>query len=132
MDSHKDEGMGMTYLNVGISKTRKGPRKTVRMLVDTGAFPSILPAEILEVLGVEPEERRELRIANGKSMHRRVGRLYVHHGGRSAETFVVFGRPGDAILLGSYALEGLELEVDPKSRRVRRMKALPVYGAVSA
>ncbi len=124
--------MGMTYLRVGISKDRRGPERALRVLVDTGAFPSIVPAGLLEELGVEPEERRELRVANGKAMHRRVGRAYVHYAGRSAETFVVFGRPGDAILLGSYALEGLELEVDPKSRRVRRMKALPVYGATRA
>jgi len=122
----------MTYIRVGFSRVRGGPRKTLRLLVDTGAFPSIVPENVLRGLGVEPEERRELRVANGKSMSRRVGRVYVHYGDRSAETFVVFGRAGDAILLGSYALEGLELEVDPKSRRVRRMKALPVYAAAPA
>ncbi len=95
----------MTYIRVGVSRCREGPRRTLRLLVDTGAFPSIVPTEILEGLGVEPEERRTLQVANGKSMSRRDGRVYVHYGERSAETFVVFGRPGDATLLGSYALE---------------------------
>ena len=58
--------------------------------------------------------------------------MYVHYGGRRAETFVVFGRPRDATLLGVYALEGLELEVDPKTMRVRRMKVMPVYAGTLA
>ncbi|HLA46344.1 MAG TPA: retroviral-like aspartic protease family protein [Thermoplasmata archaeon] len=78
--------MGMTYVSVGISKTRHGPKRTIRLLVDTGASDSILPSVFLRRLGVRPEWREEYELANGELMVREVGRLYVHYLGRSMET----------------------------------------------
>lgn len=114
----------MTYVLLEISKARRGPRKKARLLVDTGAADSILPAPLLHRLGIRPEWREEYELANGESMYRDVGRMYVHYQGRSVETLVAFGRPGDATVLGAYSMEGLRLEVDPHSGRVRRKRKL--------
>jgi len=116
--------MGMTYVTVEVSKTRRGPRERVRLLVDTGAADSILPLRFLRRLGVRSEWREEYELANGEPMVRDVGRMYVHYLGRSMETLAVFGEPGDMSVLGAYSMEGLRLEVDPHSGRVRRKKRL--------
>ncbi len=115
----------MTYATVRLSRNRRGPSKAVRLLVDTGADYTVLPKGTLARLGVRPEFEEELEIANGETIVRPVGRMYVRWRDRLAETFVAFGEPKDAAVLGSYALEGLRLEVDPKSGRVRlRRRAL--------
>lgn len=114
----------MTYVRVEVSKGRRGPRKAIRLLVDTGASDSILPASFLRKLGIRPEWREEYELANGEPMVRDVGRMYVHYRGRSIETLVALGEPGDARVMGAYSLEGLRLEVDPHSGRVRRKKRL--------
>lgn len=109
----------MTYVRVRFSRRRGGPSKAIRLLVDTGSPDTMLPSRILEALGVKPEWREESGLASKDRMFRSVGRLYVRFRDRYAETFVIFGERGDASLLGAYALEGLRLEVDPYSKRVR-------------
>jgi predicted aspartyl protease len=119
----------MTYVTIEASKGRRGPRKGIRLLVDPGAADSILPSRFLRDLGVRPEWREEYELANGEPMIRDVGRMYIHHRGRSIETLVVFGEPRDAHVLGAYSMEGLRLEVDPHSGHVRRKKRLLAVGA---
>jgi len=119
----------MTYVRVEVSRSRRGSRRQVRLLVDTGAADSILPRAILRRLGVRPEWREEYELANGESMFRDVGRLYIHYQDRSVETLAVFGEPGDASVLGAYSMEGLRLEVDPHSGRVRRKRKLLAVAA---
>lgn len=115
----------MSYARVEVSKDRRRPGRTVRLLVDTGADYSVLSKRELATIGVEPEFEEDIEIANGEVITRPVGRVYVRWKDRVAETFVAFGEPGDVRVLGAYALEGLRLEVDPKSRRVRpRRRAL--------
>ena len=111
--------MGLTYARVAFSRNRRGPGKAVRLLVDTGADYSVLMKGELSRLGVVPEFEEDIEIGNGQVISRPVGRTYVRWKNRIAETFVAFGEAHDARVLGAYALEGLRLEVDPKSHRVR-------------
>jgi len=122
----------MTFARVQWSRDGRGVRRSLRLLVDTGAFYSLVPADFLASLGVRPRWREELEIADGGVILRSVGRAHVHYRGESAETFVVFGNPGDATVLGCYALEGLRLEVDPRSKRLRRPKLIPLIRATPA
>ncbi len=122
----------MTYIRVRISRRRKGPSRTVRLLVDTGSQYSLLPTRTLTELAIKPEWREEFGLANDQWMVRGVGRAYAHYRNRSAETFVIFGEPGDASLLGAYALEGLRLEVDPYSKRVRPRRRARIVVAAPA
>lgn len=122
--------MGMTYVAAQVSRERHGRRRRTRLLVDTGAVYTILPTRVLKRLGVTPEWREEFEMANGEPMVRAVGRMYIHYHDRSAETFVIFGEPGDASVMGAYSLEGLRLEVDPRSEKVRpKTKFLLVHAA---
>jgi|SRR5437867_8442793 len=111
--------MGLTCAKVAVSRTRRGPGRAIRLLVDTGADYSVLARRELSRLGVLPEFEEDIEIGNGQVISRPVGRMYVRWRDRVAETFVAFGEPRDARVLGAYALEGLRSEVDPKSHRVR-------------
>jgi predicted aspartyl protease len=98
---------------------RPGERRTVAgALVDTGAEFSWVPAPVLESLGIERYSIWRFRQATGEIIERWVGTAWVHAaGGRSADD-VVFGLPGDQILLGARTLEGLNLRVEPREKRL--------------
>jgi len=85
----------------------------VDMVVDTGATYSLVPRNLLRDLRVRPERRRRFTLANGRTVVRELGWVGVEYGGDRTYSLVIFGEPGDAPLLGAFALEGLGLEVDP-------------------
>jgi hypothetical protein len=53
------------------------------------------------------------RQASGTVLERWTGFAIVHAGGTRTADDVVFGEPGDMVLLGARSLEGLNLRVDP-------------------
>jgi hypothetical protein len=46
------------------------------------------------------------------------GAAFVHVVGKRAADEVVFGEPGDLVLLGARSLEGLNLRVEPATKRL--------------
>jgi predicted aspartyl protease len=93
---------------------RRGSRQTLdRVLVDTGAELSWVPAPVLESLGVARDKRLHFREADGSILDRWTGIALVYAGGTWTVDHVVFGEPGDLTLLGARTLEGLNLRVDP-------------------
>jgi predicted aspartyl protease len=108
-----------------------GRRKRLRnVLVDTGAELSWVPGAILESLGVERRKVWHFRQADGTILSRWTGSAWIYAAGTSATDDVVFGEPGDLVLLGARSLEGLNLRVDP----IRRMlvDAGPAPAAVTS
>jgi predicted aspartyl protease len=96
-----------------------GPKRALRsVLVDTGAELSWIPAEVLESLGIERRSQWRFRQADGTLLERWTGPAFVYAEGRTATDDLVFGEPGDLILLGARSLEGLNLRVDPVSKRL--------------
>lgn len=63
-------------------------------------------------------------------LSRWTGAAFVYAGGTAANDEVVFGEPGDLVLLGARSLEGLNLRVDPVSRQL--VDAGPAPAAVAA
>jgi clan AA aspartic protease len=90
----------------------------IAALVDTGSSLTFVPREMLERLGVEPTDREEFELANGKVEVREVGETRVRLEGRVLTTKVGFGEPGDNNILGAYTLEGAGLAVDPVNQRL--------------
>jgi predicted aspartyl protease len=89
-------------------------RRTVDgVLVDTGSELSWFPADVLESVGINRLRERNFRQANGTILTRWTGAAMVYAGGTMAVDEVVFGLPGDLVLLGARSLEGLNLRVDP-------------------
>ena len=98
---------------------RPGERRTVRsVLVDTGAELSWVPAEVLESLGVERNNKWHFRQANGSILERWTGSVLVYVAGKRAADEVVFGEPDDLVLLGSRTLEGLNFRVEPVTKQL--------------
>lgn len=94
-----------------------GARRTLQnVLVDTGAELSWIPAPILESLGIERKKVSHFRQADGTILERPTGYAVVHAGGTETIDEVVFGEPGDLVLLGSRSLEGLNVRVDPVNK----------------
>ncbi|MBM4442242.1 MAG: retroviral-like aspartic protease family protein [Candidatus Rokubacteria bacterium] len=111
--------MGDVYVRIGIANPSTGAKsKPIRALADTGATLTILPARLLEKLGIEPSGTANFEMADGRMTTRRVGNAMVTINGESAPSRVVFGRLGDSVLLGVTVLEQLGLAVDPVRRRL--------------
>src|SRR5439155_6632606 len=88
------------------------------VLVDTGAELSWVPAEVLESLGIERYNTWRFRQANGTILERRAGAAFIHVAGKRTSDDVVFGEPGDLVILGSRTLEGLNFRIEPVTKRL--------------
>ena len=87
-------------------------------LVDTGAELTWVPAIVLESLGVQRLKMLRFRQADGTILERYVGAAFVYAAGTVTTDDVVFGAPGDLVLLGARTLEGLNLRVDPRAKQL--------------
>ena len=112
--------MGTFRVNVAIENpARPGERRVLEsVLVDTGAELSWFPAAVLESLGIERIKVWHFRQANGTVLARWTGGVRVRVGGIETNDEVVFGEPGDLILLGAHSLEGMNLRVDPLRKQL--------------
>jgi predicted aspartyl protease len=124
--------MGTFRISVELENpARPGERRRVEnVLVDTGGELSWIPADVLEALGIERFSQWRFRQANGTIVERWVGPAFIHAVGKRTTDDVVFGEPGDLVLLGARSLEGLNLRVEPATRRL--VDAGPVPAAVVA
>ena len=122
--------MGLLRTDVEIeSPLREGDRRLLRdVLVDTGAELSWAPADVLESLGITRRKPIRFQQADGTILERSVGFAIVHAGGTFTIDEVVFGEPGDLVLLGARSLEGLNLKVDLVGKRL--VSAGPMLAAV--
>lgn len=96
----------------------------VEALVDTGATYTWAPRDLLEGLGIRPEEERVFVLADGRETRYGIAWVRIRVEGRSQPTIVVFGDPGSEPLLGVFTLEGLGLAADPVNRRLVRVPGL--------
>jgi hypothetical protein len=58
------------------------------------------------------------RQADGTVLSRWTGAALVYAGGTMTNDEVVFGEPGDLVLLGARSLEGLNLRIDPVRKQL--------------
>src|SRR5207247_188608 len=114
------DDMGTFRVDIEIENpARPGERRTLKsVLVDTGAELSWVPAEILESLGVERNNEWRFRQADGTILERWTGGVSLYVVGKRAADEVVFGEPGDLVLVGSRTLEGLNLRVEPVTKQL--------------
>ena len=126
------EGMGTFRVDVELENpARPKARQTLSsVLVDTGAELSWVPAEVLESLGVERNNKWFFPQADGTIRERWTGSVLISVAGKRAADEVVFGEPGDLVLLGSRTLEGLNFRVEPVTKRL--VDAGPAPAAAAA
>lgn len=87
-------------------------------VVDTGASYTVIPAQILDELGVEREETLLFSFADGYRQELPVAWAEMELEGRRKHVYVVFGPDSRKILLGAMALETFALAADAKYRRL--------------
>ena len=115
--------MGTFNVSLTVGNPTTGATETVSALVDTGATFSMIPASVLERLGIEPARPRRFRIASGERVEYQTALAYFETEGYEGEARVVFGPEGQ-FLLGATALEDMLLVVDPIGRRLVPEEAL--------
>jgi predicted aspartyl protease len=123
--------MGTLRVDLEIENAmRPGQRQTLSaVLVDTGAELSWFPARVLEALGVERIKLWHFRQADGSVLARWTGAVSLRLGSVRTVDEVVFGTPGDLVLLGSRSLEGLNLRIDPVAKRLTDAGPAPAAAA---
>ena len=87
-------------------------------LVDTGASYTMVPATILDELGIERVRSRTFSLADGSRQNLYVGMVDLELEGEIESVHVIFGTDHHKILLGAMALEAFGLAADAKNRRL--------------
>ena len=103
--------MGTFHTKIEVSRERGGDFKDVRALVDTGATLSMLPANFLRDLGVEPDTDEEFILADGRRQRMPIGDVWFRIGSEEHFSPVIFG-PDDRFLLGAVTMQIFRLIAD--------------------
>ena len=123
--------MGLFYVGCRVLNPATSKSTVVRrLMVDTGAESTWIDAAALEAIGVEPRKKDlQFQLANGQIVTRSVGYAVLRVDKAETVDEVVFAQRGDLQLLGARALEGLNLQVD--ARRKRLVAAGPIVSAAA-
>ncbi len=101
-----------------------------RIVVDTGSEYTWVPAATLEKIGIKREKKDLLFVmANGRQITRSVGFAIIRLDKFFTVDEVVFAEKGDLLLLGARTLEGLNLTVDPRRKKLVAAGPLPAATA---
>lgn len=119
--------MASFYVRGTLSKPGEARRtRRLRLLVDTGAFFTVVPRDVLAALKVRPIREETVQFADGRQARWKLGEARLDVNGRSVTTLVLFGKEGTQPLLGAYSIEGLGLSVDSRHRRLMPMPVVIV------
>ena len=114
--------MGLTVLELEVGNPAEPDvTETLEFLIDSGAVYSVVPAPVLERLGIRPLTEQEFRLADGSKIVRRKGGAVFKYRDRIGVADVIFGEEGDSQLLGAFTLEALGLALDPLRRELREL-----------
>jgi predicted aspartyl protease len=122
--------MGTFYSKCKLENVADRSKSVVlsRLLVDNGSEYTWAPAKSLEKIGIDREKKDVLFVmANGQQVTRSVGFAIIRLDKHFTIDEVVFAERGDLLLLGARSLEGLNLTVD--SRRKKLVAAGPLPAA---
>ena len=86
--------------------------------MDTGATYTWIPRNVLEGLGIVPEDQWPFVLADGREVLYPVAWINIRMRGRVQPTIVVFGEPGSEPILGVVTLEEFRLAADPVTRQL--------------
>ena len=121
--------MGTFYVDCTIEDVNSAAGETVpQMLVDSGSEHTWVPAKVLESLGIKRQKKDvTFRMANGSTITRSIGFAIVRYGQFFTIDEVVFGEPGDVVILGARTLEGFNARVDAYAKKL--VAAGPIVAA---
>jgi len=112
-------GTFYTSCRVENHNDRKRTVEVPKLLVDTGAEFTWISGETLKNIGVKREKKDyTFLMANGQEITRAVGFAILHVGNALTIDEVIFGEPGDLQILGTRSLEGMNLRVDSRAKKL--------------
>ncbi len=119
--------MGLTYVSVSLRRpdVRDGGYEAV-FLVDTGATDSLAPAAKLFQAGIEPVGKTTNELADGTLQEYPFGLAQIEFMGEITAGRVIFGPDDAEPILGATALESVGITVDPTTRSLKRLPAIPL------
>lgn len=120
--------MGTFYTKCKIENTVDRARSAIisKLLVDTGSEYTWIPTKTLNRIGVQREKKDiSFVMANGQHVTRNVGFAIIRLDKYFTVDEVVFAENGDLLLLGARTLEGLNLTVDPRLKKLVAAGPLP-------
>lgn len=109
--------MALTYLSTTISNPQNGRSTDHRMLVDSGATYSVVPAETLKRLHIKPIDKQKFILGNSQEVVYPVGEARFTVMGKQRTAPVIFGAQ-DAWVIGATTLENMGFVLDPINRRL--------------
>ena len=111
--------MGLTVLTISVANPADPARREdVRFLIDSGAVYSFVPREILSKLKIVAHSRQRFGLADGSLIERERADAQFFYKDRQGAAPVIFGEPGDAVLLGATTLETLGFVLDAVHREL--------------
>ena len=110
--------MGTFTVTLEVADPQGRRYEKVEAMVDSGAAYTVLPASLLEGLGVAPHELRTFVLADGTRVERGFGRTWIRLGGKQDVSPVVFWDENSVPLLGAVTLEIFGLGIDPVNGRL--------------
>ncbi len=113
--------MGTFYTSCRVANhvDRKKSAQVPKVLVETGAEFTWIDGETLKSIGVKREKKDyKFVMANGQEITRSVGFAIIHVGDALTIDEVIFGQPGDLQILGARSLEGMNLRVDSRTKKL--------------
>jgi clan AA aspartic protease len=116
--------MGTFRISLEIGRLSGERFERLDALVDTGATYTWVPREVLDRLGIEPEEEWPFVLADGHEVTYPIASVRVRIDGRSRLTVAIFGDRESEPLLGAVTLEEFGFGVDPVSQRLVRVPGL--------
>jgi clan AA aspartic protease len=120
-NSHDEENVRR-----GLARPDEVRSLEIEALVDTGATMLMLPADVIERLGLPTAGHRNVRYADGRLEEVPwVGGIKLTILGRDMFADALVGAAGTTPLIGQIPLEELDLLVDPKSRELKVNPASP-------
>jgi clan AA aspartic protease len=124
VDTRRASAVGITFTKARLSNPRRPDIAAIEieLLVDSGALFSVLPASVLDALGVVRKHRQEFTLADGTHVAYDVGEVSFAVGDLDATSKVVFAPEGVTPLLGAVALESLGLMLNPVTRELFPMR----------
>ena len=118
--------VGLTYVTVELKATGGKKKYRATFLVDTGATDSLAPASELRKIGLKPVGKMVYELADGSLQEYQYGLAEIVFMGEITAGRVLFGPDDSEPLLGATALESVGIMVDPASRRLKRLPAIPL------
>ena len=120
--------MGTFYTQCKIENivTRDKSVTAPKLLVDCGAEYTWVSAPLLEAIDIQREKKDQTFVmANGQHITRSVGFAIIRWEDRFTVDEIVFAEKGDLLLLGARTLEGLNLMIDPRGKRLVAAGPIP-------